>query len=406
MDPIRLAVVFDEKLFAGGGYQQALNAALNCRQLSKELVEVVYITTVEDNINTLCNFGIKARFVRQPLFDKLTIRLRKKVNDIYILSIIKKLRRNTAFEKQLLNIDIDLVYFVSPSNLCFYLEQLNYISTVWDMSHRDDLEFPEFRLNREIERRDQAYKDTLPRAMAIFVDSDFSKDGLTRRYGIDSQRVHVLPFQGAVGVREFDIERDSRYSLIDRKYGVKSPYVFYPAQFWAHKNHVYILEGLKILEEEYGIELGAVFAGNDKDNYSKVKSSVEKLGLSSRVTFVGFLENDEVPLFYKNSLALVMPSYCGPTNLPPLEAFELGTPVLYPDKEGLRDQVGNAALLMDLDNPRSLAKNLKNLIENSALRTNLIKAGFKKLDELNKFNRLSSLESIIRSFQRRRSTWL
>ena len=30
-----------------------------------------------------------------------------------------------------------------------------------------------------------------------------------------------------------------------------------------------------------------------------------------------------------------MPTF-GPTNIPPLEAFELGTPVLYPDLKGLR----------------------------------------------------------------------
>ena len=55
---------------------------------------------------------------------------------------------------------------------------------------------------------------------------------------------------------------------------------------------------------------------------------------------------------YKESIALVMPSYFGPTNIPPLEAFNLGVPVLYSDLPGLKDQVGDAALLLDLNKPK------------------------------------------------------
>ena len=48
-----------------------------------------------------------------------------------------------------------------------------------------------------------------------------------------------------------------------------------------------------------------------------------------------------------------MPSYFGPTNLPPIEAFKLGVPVFYPDLPGMREYVGNAAILIDLNNPKS-----------------------------------------------------
>ena len=66
----------------------------------------------------------------------------------------------------------------------------------------------------------------------------------------------------------------------------------------------------------------------------------------------------------------------GPTNLPPLEAFELGVPVLYSDKPGLRDQVGDAALLLDLKDPLVLANHLNKLITDPLVRTRLINAGY------------------------------
>ena len=51
---------------------------------------------------------------------------------------------------------------------------------------------------------------------------------------------------------------------------------------------------------------------------------------------------------------MVMASYFGPTNLPPLEAWAVGTPVIYP--EALKAQAGDAAILFDYDDPASLAK--------------------------------------------------
>ena len=65
-----------------------------------------------------------------------------------------------------------------------------------------------------------------------------------------------------------------------------------------------------------------------------------------------------------------MPTYFGPTNIPPLEAFKINVPVLYSDLPGLRDQVGKAAMLIDLKKPESLASNLKKLL-NSKLKNYL-----------------------------------
>ena len=58
---------------------------------------------------------------------------------------------------------------------------------------------------------------------------------------------------------------------IKKKYKLDMPYVFYPAQFWAHKNHIYLLEGLKSLEDNFGLKVGAIFSGGDKGNLDFIK---------------------------------------------------------------------------------------------------------------------------------------
>ena len=304
-----------------------------------------------------------------------------------------------------MNRKIDLVYFLSPSKLARSLEKLNYIITVWDLCHRDDPEFPEVGSNRELEKRDFNYRAILPRATAIFVDSELGKNNLIRRYGIDEQRVHIMPFEASTTTRYCADRVPELVIDIRSKYRLDAPYIFYPAQFWPHKNHIYILEGLRSLEDLYDIKIGAVFSGSDKGNLRYIKDKATTIGLLDRIRFIGFVPNNEIPELYRQSIALVMPTYFGPTNLPPLEAFSLGVPVLYSDKAGLRDQVGNGGLLMDLSNPQTMAYNLKLLIEDKNFYSHVVRNGYDQLDRLNSVDRIGILCSVIKSYECKRKCW-
>lgn len=405
MRQIRLGVIFDQQIHVGGGYQQALNAALLTRGLPKEMVVVIFFTTLQENIATLATHGIEARLINLSFIAKLRAFLRNRIVDARLLKLIQKVEQHSPLEKQLIELKIDLVYFLSPSSWAHSLEKLNYITTVWDLCHRDYPEFPEVRWYRQIEARDRNYRAILPRATAIFVDSELGKINAANRYGVDLDRIHVMPFQPAEATRS-DVESHATGPLrIHEKYELSIPYVFYPAQFWAHKNHVYLLEGLHVLEERYGIRVGAIFSGGDQGNRSYIEAYVQKLDFQDRVRFAGFVTNEEIVSLYCQSIALVMPSYFGPTNLPPLESFQLGVPVLYSDKSGLRDQVGNAALLMDLQDPNSMALHLKHLIEDVKLRESLIESGRVRMLQDEALDRIGILRSVIDEFRWKRLCW-
>ena len=405
MSTIRLAVIFDQRIFAGGGYQQALNAALLTQEIPVDIAQVIFFTTFSDNVSTLASYGIEAEFIPISAFGKIRSYIRSRINDLQVLSLLQRFEEYLPLEKCMVERNIDLVYFLSPSGWTRSLERLNYITTVWDLCHRDDPEFPEVSSNRQLESRDSYYRSTLPRATAIFVDSELGKKNVIRRYAIDEQRIYILPFQPAVSTYNPSLTNSESVVDVRKRYQLDVPYVFYPAQFWSHKNHIYLLEGLRALDDLYSLKVGAVFSGVDKGNLQFVQTRTFELGLDDRVRFVGFVPNEEIPYFYRQSLALVMPTYFGPTNLPPLEAFILGVPVLYSDKEGLRDQVGEAGLMMDLSNPESMAFHIKSLTEDDQLRSNLIKEGFKRLAYINSIDRIGILLSVIQKFSCRRKCW-
>jgi glycosyltransferase involved in cell wall biosynthesis len=100
-----------------------------------------------------------------------------------------------------------------------------------------------------------------------------------------------------------------------------------------------------------------------------------------------------------------MPTYFGPTNLPPLEAFQLGVPVLYSNLAGLREQVGDAAMLVDLDNPNSLVQHLLRLLRDGKLSAKLTKKGFMKIEKDTDDKYWNILNKIFLDFEIKLSCW-
>jgi glycosyltransferase involved in cell wall biosynthesis len=301
--------------------------------------------------------------------------------------------------------NIDLIYFTSPSSLAKEVDKLNYILTVWDLNYLYNNEFPEFRENKITDTLHQFYQLTVKKATAVIVDSEMSRDDLATNYLISKNRVNIIPYEPGQNIKNYLLNNFSNNIDIKKKYNVKFPYIFYPAQFWPHKNHTYILRGIRILEDKFNIKISALFAGSDQGNIGFVKDQVQKLKLENQIHFIGFVDSKEIPIIYKQSIALVMPTFFGPTNIPPLEAFDLGVPVLYSDLKGLRDQVVDAALLMDLKNPESMAFTLNNLINDNNLRETIIKKGYERSDYFKKINRVKILKAIIEDFKTKILCW-
>ncbi|MGB5718540.1 MAG: glycosyltransferase family 1 protein [Gammaproteobacteria bacterium] len=356
---MKIGVILEQDISGGGGFQQALSTLVLLNTFQSGGNEFVFYTTNARNIDVLKSSHITANYLPCGLITKFFALLkRNRLTTKYIGRYLSGFGSN-AFEKRLIKDNIDIIYYLSPTWLCLLTDNINYVFTLWDLCHRDYPEFPEVRESGEFYSRELLYNDVLKKAFAVIVDSDLGKENVIFRYGLSSERVHVLPFVATQSVVAFDGERQIN---IKEKYRVSNDYIFYPAQFWAHKNHSYILEALSILRDRYKVTLDAVFTGIDKGNLGYIKQRTYDLSLTERIHFIGQVDAQEMPHLYQQSRALVMPTYFGPTNLPPIEAFHLGVPVFYSDLAGLRDQVEGAAFLMDLGNADSLASQLNALL--------------------------------------------
>ncbi|EEA00897.1 glycosyl transferase group 1 [Burkholderia sp. H160] len=402
-----MVVLLEQDNSAGGGFQQATNAALLLKRLPPELCTVTFVTTRRSAIEELHLSGVDSSYLPVRRWQRLLARFHLMWRQFSPPSLLKGKIYFNWLDRSLRNMGADLVYFTCPSQLALLTEQFSYLFTVWDLAHRDEVDFPEVRSGGEFERREQIYQHALKKATGIIVDSQAGHDNVVRRYGIDPERVHVIPFSPAVGtlLPEHEFGDPERFVDIKAKYSLDCDYVYYPAQFWPHKNHVYLLRGLRRLEDRFGIRVGAVFSGRDHGNLAHVRSVATDLGLTDRICFAGFVPDREVACLYRQALALVMPTYFGPTNLPPYEAFQLGVPVLYSDLKNLRDQVGDAGLLIDLSDPDTMADALQKLITDPDLRQILLERGRRRIEALTDDRRLSVLKDALEAFRVRRMCW-
>lgn len=235
------------------------------------------------------------------------------------------------------------------------LKRTPYAITVWDSCHIDYPEFPEVRAYGEFERRHNYYLRSLPQALLVITDSAQLSERLHRRYGVDYNRLLVQRFRPSPYL---DVDGPTVERVLN-VYGLEPGYWFYPAQFWAHKNHVRVLEALLLLRQR-GIDQRVVFTGSDKGFRGVVEDHARRLGMTGNVRFLGFVPSEHLRGLYLGSIGLVFPSYFGPTNLPPLEALALGKSVVCSDFH--KPSLGSTARYFAPDDPVALADQLEAVV--------------------------------------------
>jgi len=284
-------------------------------------------------------------------------------------SLLENRKRQTRLEQLCKERGVDFLWFVGAEAVQV---DLPYMAIVWDLQHRLQPWFPEVSAHGTWRQRESFYGEYLRRATMIIAGTDAGRLEIERFYQVTSDRIKILPHPTpAFTLRA---QPDDVEPLL-KKYGLKRNYLFYPAQFWSHKNHVNLLRAAAILRDEHRHEFQLVFVGSDKGNQEYVKSFASQFKPSLDVAFLGFVPLDDLIALYRGAFALTYVTFFGPENLPPLEAFALGCPVIASDVPGAREQLGDAALLVEPRRPAAIANAVKTLYDNEALRRELVAKG-------------------------------
>ncbi len=302
---------------------------------------------------------------------------------------------------------VDLLLFPAPDALVFEIGVPS-IMAVHDLQHRLQPQFAEVSAGGQFELREYIFRNAAREALLLLVDSEVGKEDLLELYaahGVTEDRVKILPFvpspslDSTIGGGDAeDVRR--RYRLPDR-------YLLYPAQFWPHKNHVRLIQGFAQArsDDDALVLCGGASGSLRRRTLKAAREAARRLAVEDRVFFLGYVSDHDLSALYRGATALVFPTFFGPTNLPIIEAWNFGVPVLTSDLRGIREQVESAAILVDPASSASIGEGCRRLLEDEELRRRLTIAGAERLSAFTNEDHRHRLEQILREAFGRLEQW-
>lgn len=365
----------------GGGYyyQETLLS-----ELAKRNGEAGFVFKVVTNSQSYNHDRLEV--VRLPEQDKSN-----SLFDIISTKLLNKAARRLNINEFLKEKDIHLLYYVQQH--LGLTSSFPFVVSNWDMAHVTASGFPDTLKSHGL--RQQWVDEYFAKSLAIIADSETGKEEIINYTRVAEDKVFVAPIfpSRLVDLSMSDGTIDQTLSDLNLS-GVN--YLFYPAQFWALKNHYNLLGGFALAKEKGLNNCKLVVTGSEKGNLKYIQQLVSDLGLEPDVVYTGFISEAQLYGLYRRARALIFPSLLGPTNMPLLEALALSCPVLCSNLKGHREIFGNYGGFFDPLDQDDIAEKIVRINTDQPYRSSLIDE-LQALKSKSKFNLTNCVDNVFKT---------
>ncbi len=198
--------------------------------------------------------------------------------------------------------------------------------------------------------------------------SQFTANQLKKELHTSSKKIKVV-YEGVrlssreatpAGLREVI----NQFGLQDKKY------VLFVGTIQPRKNLVALIEAFALIAKDLpGIKL--VIAGAVGWSCEEVLRAPSRCGIQEKVVFTGRVGEAELSQLYQGAALYVQPSITEGFGLPVLESMAHKVPVVSSDGGALKEVVGSAGLIVQLENPKSEILNPKQTL-NSKIQSEFV----------------------------------
>ncbi len=162
-----------------------------------------------------------------------------------------------------------------------------------------------------------------------------------------------------------------------KRHGLPACYVLYVGTLEPRKNVPTLLKAFAAICNGDGLgDVKLVIGGAKGWLVDDLQQQLASYGLSGdRVLFPGYLDNEELPLWYNGASLFVYPSLYEGFGLPPAEAMACGVPTIVANSSSLPEVVGDAGLLVAPDDVAALGDAMAAILSSPLLAARLGEAG-------------------------------
>jgi len=150
------------------------------------------------------------------------------------------------------------------------------------------------------------------------------------------------------------------------------PLILYVGGISPHKNLDTLVRAARQVKEPWHLVLVGDYSGDSFfSSYNDVSELTQKLGLTERLTFTGYVPDEDLSVLYNVATMLVLPSFGEGFGLPVIEAMACGLPVAVSNRGSLPEIVNDAGLLFDPSSEKEISDAISRLLTNESLRNEL-----------------------------------
>lgn len=243
------------------------------------------------------------------------------------------------------------------------------VALMVDTLHRD---LPSALPIEEVNYREDWFKRVLGSATWLQCNSQHVVARLGHHYGVHPSRCfHTYnAVHGRLGTTAGPLPADPP----------GGPFLFYPANFWPHKNHEVLLTAYGLYRHSTGADAWPlILTGHPDERMHTLQAMANSLGLGESVRFLGHVPETTFATLWQHAGALVFPSLHEGFGIPLVEAFHHAVPVVAARSSALPEVGGDACHWFDPRDPRDLAAALVRITNNAGLRGELTAAGTARL---------------------------
>ena len=258
--------------------------------------------------------------------------------------------------------------FHTPHYVLPALTPCRSIVTIHDCIH---LVFPQYlagRIARTYAR--SAFWTAVHRASRILTVSEASKRDILRFFPIPPEKVTVI--YNAIADRFYDEPPEAEMAQVRERYQLHERFVMYAGNVKPHKNLERLIDAFVLLRRHATYDdLKLLITGSEISKYAHLRRAVHRYNLHRHVRFLGYQSEQALAVLYRLADVFVFPSLYEGFGLPPLEAMASGTPVVVSNASSLPEVVGDAGVLVNPYDVRSIADGIRRVLDDSALRNAL-----------------------------------
>ncbi|PIU55851.1 MAG: hypothetical protein COS88_03665 [Chloroflexi bacterium CG07_land_8_20_14_0_80_51_10] len=158
------------------------------------------------------------------------------------------------------------------------------------------------------------------------------------------------------------------------------PYILYVGSERRRKNLDQLFQAFAALKREFPdlmlVKVGS--PGRCKEFRSQTLKALSRLGITEDVIFVGHISEKDLAYYYSSAALLCYPSLYEGFGLPPLEAMACGCPVVTSNTSSLPEVVGEAGIMVNPYDTRSLVQAIRQVLTDRELRDKMVRKGLEQ----------------------------